>query len=151
MVNIEYTLSIWTWRPLKKVLQGGLSQSKVLNRFCSGRHVTNRLRTISSLTRKLSLSNSRILITGVDRDSPPSNIGEYHLSAYNPISWKHWFSEQIFILRFWEIRFRVCRSYETEIKQDWDLLCRLTESSDWVQKQVVDKDGHTLCNVLFKH
>lgn len=39
----------------------------------------SRLRTISSLTRKLSLSNSRILVTGnADRESPTNNFGVVH-------------------------------------------------------------------------
>ena len=50
----------------------------------SGFHVSSRLRTISSLTRKLSLSNSRILInggSGGDRESP-QHIGEYEASVW---------------------------------------------------------------------
>ena len=48
--------------------------------WLSGFHVSSRLRTISSLTRKLSLSNSRILINGGDRDrdrDSPQQCGEY--------------------------------------------------------------------------
>jgi len=43
-------------------------------------HAPSRLRTISSLTRKLSLSNSRILVSGFhqDRDSPTNNFGVVH-------------------------------------------------------------------------
>eukprot|EP00092_Neocalanus_flemingeri_P015913 GFUD01017230.1.p1 GENE.GFUD01017230.1~~GFUD01017230.1.p1 ORF type:complete len:556 (+),score=102.77 GFUD01017230.1:471-2138(+) len=44
----------------------------------NGQHVSSRLRTISSLTRKLSLSNSRILVAGVDRESPTNNFGVVH-------------------------------------------------------------------------
>jgi len=44
----------------------------------NGLHVSSRLRTISSLTRKLSLSNSRILVAGVDRESPTNNFGVVH-------------------------------------------------------------------------
>jgi len=46
------------------------------NGFHVSSHVSSRLRTISSLTRKLSLSNSRILING-DRESP-QQIGVVH-------------------------------------------------------------------------
>jgi len=46
------------------------------NGFHVPSHVSSRLRTISSLTRKLSLSNSRILING-DRESP-QEIGVVH-------------------------------------------------------------------------
>jgi len=43
----------------------------------NGFHGSSRLRTISSLTRKLSLSNSRILVAG-DRESPTNNFGVVH-------------------------------------------------------------------------
>ena len=54
----------------------------------SGFHVSSRLRTISSLTRKLSLSNSRILInggSGGDRESP-QHIGEYDASVWSMVA-----------------------------------------------------------------
>jgi len=44
----------------------------------NGLHVSSRLRTISSLTRKLSLSNSRILVAGAERESPTNNFGVVH-------------------------------------------------------------------------
>jgi len=44
----------------------------------NGLAVSSRLRTISSLTRKLSLSNSRILVAGVDRESPTNQFGVVH-------------------------------------------------------------------------
>jgi len=43
----------------------------------NGFHVSSRLRTITSLTRKLSLSNSRILLNG-DRDSPQIGVVHEH-------------------------------------------------------------------------
>ena len=46
--------------------------------LCTGLAVSSRLRTISSLTRKLSLSNSRILVQSADSlGSPTNTCGEY--------------------------------------------------------------------------
>ena len=73
--------------------------------------MSSRLRTISSLTRKLSLSNSRILINGGDRDrdrDSPQQCGEYlhptsiHAEKLQGVP-KHWahFVFVIFFLGFW--------------------------------------------------
>ena len=79
--------------------------------------MSSRLRTISSLTRKLSLSNSRILINGGagDRESP-QHIGEYRPrhgldTSSSMINDGRWWQESpltnypIFRKRAWDVKY----------------------------------------------